>query len=279
MTSIKTIIIKIFQGTAVITASSVLPLAAYLLTLSPVIVIIVYLVQTGLIAVMFIRLNKRVTNWVWLIIVASSAIIFSPILSSHAQYLYYSIFPLLGQEIDSTSIRFMRTGLPRFYIAKGAVIDTGKEIWYRESEEYELEDRNNPGRYQKKTSTTESHFVPLSWRESGAEDSFGVLEYNSQVKEALEKSKYNRLQEELPALFLLAGASALMDEAKKTYARSDPAPSFKLSSDAKVFNHVFLSENDLRGFIREKLPLPIIFFLVLWIGFVAVPAYMLSKKE
>ena len=110
----KSFIIKLIKGTACMVLTAVAPLIAYVLTASAMPAIIVCGVQTLIIAIALTALNKRIANWVWLIVVAASAIIFAPILSSNAQYLYYSVFPFLGEPLQSDTVRFTRPSLPRY---------------------------------------------------------------------------------------------------------------------------------------------------------------------
>lgn len=273
---------KFAQGALMLAASSILPLAAHSITRNGGIVFIVWLVQLALIAAALVAFRKKVESFIWLIIVAASPIIMMPVIGSHAAYLALAVLPSGMVEITKESLPLINYRANTVLVAQGARVKTSGEIRYLKSEKYQLEDRNRPGHYQDKTSTTEYRFVPVFWAGENEGDAFALIEYNNQVKETFKSAAYSIPEDEpekLPVLYLIPGGRGLRNEASLTHREPGSPAGYGLAADFIAAGNAFTSEREMKEFIRSHLPLPVIFFLVVLAGFVAIPALYIARKE
>ena len=282
MTQFKIFSIKLAQGSLMLIASSILPLAAHSITRNGGTVFIVWLVQLALIAAALIVFREKVQSFIWLIIVAASPIIMMPVIGSHTAYLALAVLPSGMVEITKDSLPLINYRANTVLVAQGARVKTSGEIHYSRTEKYQLEDRNRPGHYLDKTSTTEYRFVPVFWAGENEGEAFALIEYNNQVKETFKSEAYRIPEDEpekLPVLYLIPGGRGLRGEASLTHREPGSPPGYGLAADFIPACNAFTSEREMRSFIRSRLPLPVIFFLVMLIGFVIIPALYIARKK
>jgi hypothetical protein len=283
MLKFRSFIIKFAQGALMLIASSILPLAAHSITHSGGTVFIAWLVQLALIAAALVFFRKKVESFIWLIIVAASPIIMMPVIGSHSAYLALAVLPSGMVEITKESLPLINYRANTVLVAQGARVKTSGEIRYSKTEKYQVEDRHRPGQYLDKTSTTEYRFVPVFWADQGEGDAFALIEYNNQVQETFKSEAYSIPEDEpekLPVLYLVPGGRGLRGEASLTFREPGRSPGYGLAADFIPAMNAFTSEGEMRSFIRARLPLPVIFFLLVLTGFVVIPAlYIVSRKK
>ncbi len=281
MFNVRVFFIKLAQGFLTLLALSILPAVAHIISGNFTVVFIAWLVQLVLFAGAMVYFRERIKNWLWLSIVAASPIIMFPILLSHVQYLLLALLPVNTVELAREALPVIRPRINTVLKAPGARVKTSGEIWYTKTESYESEDPNNPGHFDKRTSTTEYHFVPVFWADGSEGDAFGLIEYNSQVKETFGPEKYNYLEdaESLPALYFIPGGSVLKGEADLTYRETGRGKLYGLAPAFMPIRNAFSSETEMRDYINSKITLPVVFFLIVFTGFVVIPAVSIARRK